>query len=95
MCRLLLQNLLHFLIHNILSIILTYFDIVDTDGAIVDGVADHNGHRKGHGPGHLYHERLPPVPVKKVANLELHADDQEALRKIDRKERPKRSFCSS
>ena len=63
--------------------------IVEADGAIVDGVADRNGHRKGRGPGQSYHARLPPVPAKKVEDLELHADAQEALWKIDRKERPK------
>ena len=63
--------------------------IVDADGAIVEGVADRNGHRKGNGPGRSYHERLPPVPAKKVEELELHADAQEALWKIDRTERPK------
>ena len=63
--------------------------IVEADGAIVDGVADRNGHRKGRGPGQSYHARLPPVPAKKVEDLELHADAQVALWKIDRKERPK------
>ena len=61
----------------------------EADGAIVDGVADRNGHRKGRGPGQSYHTRLPPVPAKKVEDLELHVDAPEALCKIDRKERPK------
>ena len=63
--------------------------IVDADGAIVDGVADRNGHGRGKGPGKSYHARLPPVPVKKVEDLGLHPDAQEALWKIDRRERPK------
>ena len=63
--------------------------IADADGAIVDGLMDCNGHRRGRGLGQSYYERLPPVSVNKVENLELHADAQEALWKIDRKERPK------
>ena len=61
--------------------------IVEADGEIVDGVADRNGHRRGVGPGQSYHERLPPRPARKVEDLNLHPDAQEALRIIDRRER--------
>ena len=63
--------------------------IVNADGAIVDGVADRNGHRRGKGPGRSYHPRLPPTPIKKVEDLELDPDAREALLKIDRIERLK------
>ena len=62
---------------------------VSKDGAIVEGVADRNGHRRGKGPGQSYHERLPPRPAKKVEELELHADAKAALWRIDQVERPK------
>ena len=62
---------------------------MDADGAIVDGVADCNGHRRGKELGRSYHARLPHATIKKVEDLELYPDAREALLKIDRIERPK------
>ena len=51
-----------------------FLRIVDTDGAIVEGVADRNRHRRCVGPGRSYHEQLPPQLVCKVEDLNLHPD---------------------
>ena len=62
--------------------------VVDANGAIVDGVADRNGHRKGQGPGRQYQQRRPPQTAKKLADLNLHEDAKKALLLIDSQQRP-------